>query len=155
MMGKQIHDVSSSRKLGPVSIGFTGTRKGMTAGQKTTLRELIPKATEAHHGDCIGSDEEFHEICAELEIPIVIHPPEDDKLRAYCNSGNIIYIHPPRPYLVRNQIIVDTCDLLLVCPKEDAEPPPQRGQGTWSCARYARRIERRMRIIWPERWGTW
>ena len=142
--------VPSALKPLPMVIGFTGTREGMSKGQQTQLWKLMGKATEAHHGDCIGADEQFHEVCAELEIPIIIFPPDDDKLRAYCTSGNIIRIHPELPYLIRNKLIVETCEILIACPKERNEPPPQRGQGTWSTVRYARRIGRRMRILWPE-----
>ena len=45
------------------SIGFTGTRQGMTAEQKSALRNLLDGgAGDFHHGDCIGADSEAHGI---------------------------------------------------------------------------------------------
>lgn len=128
-------------------VGFTGTREGMTQVQLSTVTRLLLKADEAHHGDCVGADEQFHAICLELEIPVVLHPPEEERLRAFCPDA--IRIEPPRPYLVRNRIIVDLCDMLVAAPKEDEEPEPQRGQGTWSTVRYARRSVKPFRIVWP------
>jgi hypothetical protein len=49
-----------------VSFGFTGTRQGMTAEQKSVLRNLLGGgAGEFHHGDCIGADSEGHDIADE------------------------------------------------------------------------------------------
>jgi hypothetical protein len=38
-------------------LGFSGTRKGMTAGQKDSLRQMLVELQpeEFHHGDFIGS----------------------------------------------------------------------------------------------------
>lgn len=129
-------------------IGFTGTRRGMTHEQRSIVMTLLKKAKEAHHGDCIGADEQFHDLCRILSVPVVVHPPEDERLRAFC--PNPARIEPPRPYLVRDRIIVDRCDLLIATPKEGYEPAPQRGQGTWSTVRYARRSGQRFRVVWPE-----
>jgi hypothetical protein len=131
-------------------IGFTGTREGMTDDQDRRLGGIILKlkdVTEAHHGDCIGGDAEFHEICQFFKIPIIIHPPTNDKLRAFCKGA--ARVEEPQPYLTRNIIIVNTCDLLLAAPKEDSEPLPSRGQGTWSTIRYARKADCLLRIVWP------
>ena len=46
--------------------------------------------------------------CAWLnDVPVVIYPPEEDRLRAFCSGA--IRVEPPRPFLVRNRIIVDAC----------------------------------------------
>jgi hypothetical protein len=132
-------------------IGFTGSRKGMTGDQSVVVARLLLKATEAHHGDCIGADEQFHDLCLALEIPIVIHPPEDDTYRAFCEGA--IRVEPPRPFLVRNKDIVNSSELLVATPKEDYEPDVARGQGTWSTVRYARRSSKDFRVVWPE--GEW
>ena len=44
-------------------IGFTGSRKGMTGEQAAVVMRLLLSATEGHHGDCVGADEQFHEMC--------------------------------------------------------------------------------------------
>ena len=123
----------------------------MTGDQAAVVTRLLLKATEGHHGDCVGADEQFHSICVQLGIPVVIHPPEKDTYRAFCDGA--IRVEKPRPYLVRNNIIVDTTELLVATPKEDREPPIQRGQGTWSAIRYARRSRKPFRVVWPD--GVW
>jgi hypothetical protein len=135
-------------------IGYTGTRQGMTIQQVEVIRVFFSTNSieEAHHGDCIGGDEEFHNICKEYGVPIVIHPPDDDRLRAFCQGA--MRVEEPKPFLVRNQCIVNASDLLLATPKEEFEPDPMRGQGTWSTVRYARRTSRLFRIIWPEGEGA-
>jgi hypothetical protein len=59
-------------------VGFTGTSCGMTEFQReavaAALRE-VGDVGEAHHGDCLGADAEFHALCGELGTPVVIHPP--------------------------------------------------------------------------------
>jgi hypothetical protein len=138
-----------------VIVGFTGTRKGLCGGQSAKILEFLIKnhVTEAHHGDCEGGDAQFHELCKMAGVAIIIHPPQDPKLRAFCKGAD--EIEPERPYLVRNHIIVDRCETLLAAPKELEEPEPGRGQGTWSTVRYARRSGRNLRIVWPTRRGTW
>jgi hypothetical protein len=130
-------------------VGFTGSRKGMTGDQSAKVFHLLKelKATEGHHGDCIGADEQFHEICHMADVPVVIHPPEDDKYRAWCQGA--IRVEEPLPYLTRNDVIIDVCEFLIAAPKEKREPAPGRGQGTWSTVRHARRANRLFRIVWP------
>lgn len=130
-------------------VGFTGTREGMTTPQKRRVRALLRgmQVKQAHHGDCIGADDQFHDICRELGIPVVLHPPEDPKYRAFCEGAELIW--RPRPYLDRNKDIVMACHMLIACPKEIREPPPMRGQGTWATIRYARNVYKMHEIVWP------
>ena len=131
-------------------VGYTGTREGMTKAQKKVIDIFFcdNDVSEAHHGDCIGGDEDFHKICRKHSIPVVLHPPEDERLRAFCKGA--VRVERPYPYLVRNQHIVNASDLLLAAPKEEYEPDAMRGQGTWSTVRYARRSLSPMRVIWPD-----
>jgi hypothetical protein len=129
-------------------IGFTGTRQGMTAWQREVVRRVLLTATEAHHGDCLGADAEFHELAWAGGIDLVIHPPEDDKAQARCVGA--LMVHPPKPYLERNKDIVDGTDLLVATPKEAKEPRVKRGSGTWACIGYARRVGKRILIVWPD-----
>lgn len=74
------------------SLGMTGTRNGMTNDAKNVLINFLSNNTikEVHHGDCIGADKDFHDICkSHDEIKIIIHPPNEDICRAYC-KGDII-----------------------------------------------------------------
>ena len=131
----------------PERVGFTGTRQGMTGFQREVVRKVLLTAMEAHHGDCQGADAEFHELATAGGIETVIHPPEDDKLRAWCRGDMVLLA---KPYLERNKDIVDLVDVLVACPKEAKEPRIKRGSGTWQCIGYARRVGRRTLIVWPD-----
>lgn len=130
-------------------VGFTGTRHGMTPAQITEvgdlLRKLVPR--EAHHGDCVGADADFHVLCLNRAIPVALHPPDDPKHRAYCKGA--IRMFAPRPYLERDRHIVENASVLIAAPREATEPPPRRGQGTWYTVRYARKAGVERYIVWP------
>ena len=125
-------------------IGFTGTRKGISDDQREAVTELLQSLSpsEAHHGDCIGADAEFHTLCLELNIPIVIHPPNSDKARAFCDGA--ADTRDPKPHLDRNHDIVDACDILIACPDSPIE---RRRSGTWATIRYARKTGKRVEVI--------
>lgn len=127
--------------------GFTGTRTGLNINQKTTIINLLTDELnkgfniEVHHGDCVGADKDFHDICEKLNIKIVIHPPNDDKLRAFCQS---LKIKSPKPYLNRNRDIVDESNILIGCPLSNVEIIHS---GTWYTIRYARKVNKETLII--------
>jgi hypothetical protein len=127
-------------------IGFTGTRQGMTAAQERALRDLLAVHPVAviHHGDCVGADERAHDIAVSLGCSVVIHPPVDDKQRAFKPA---VRARTPRPYLVRNKAIVRETDILIAAPAEASE---QHRSGTWSTVRFARRQGRAICIIQPD-----
>jgi len=58
-----------------MKIGFTGTQRGMTDAQKNTLRKMVPNDAELHHGDCVGTDAEAHDIFRFYGLRCVGHPP--------------------------------------------------------------------------------
>lgn len=134
-------------------LGFTGTRRGVTGPQYVTLSNLIESLVmerggieEAHHGDCSGADAEFHAVIRRVAplTKIVVHPPTDSFLRAYC-QGDITL--PELPYLMRNADIVAACDRLIAVPNESTEQ--QRG-GTWSTVRKARKAGKPITVIRPD-----
>ena len=122
-----------------MKVGFTGTKEGMTAYQKSKVMILLEdlEPTEFHHGDCIGADDEADEIARSFSIPIVIHPPANSRLRAFCfrREGPTTQ-RWPAPYLKRNHNIVDECSSIIVCPKEMEMPITKVGGGTWATYRY-------------------
>lgn len=126
-------------------IGFTGTRKGMTDYQKRSMRAHLESMNPKylHHGDCIGADEDVHNIARELGIEIVIHPPINASLRAFCDS---VHNYAPLPYLERNKVIVRSSDLVIAAPNQKKE---QLRSGTWSTIRYATKLEKQLIIIYP------
>lgn len=130
-------------------IGFTGHRRELSGPQSRMLTGLVISIgldtiiSSVHHGDCVGADAAFDALCEGLGIKREAHPGPDGPDRAYCDAD---VIHEQRPYLQRNHDIVDVCDLLIACPR-GAEI--QRS-GTWSTIRYARRLPRRIVIVWPD-----
>lgn len=143
-------------------VGFTGTRLGMTPIQKGAVKRVLESIIThgsvsfvddvekqyvviAHHGDCVGADEDFHKIAEKLQVKkIVIHPAEDEKLRAFCQSE---FIEAKAPFLKRNRNIVDKCGILIATPS--SEKMFIRG-GTWSTIRYAQQQGKRVVKIFPD-----
>lgn len=131
--------------------GFTGTREGMSIRQKKQLKDLLSES-ETHtlsHGDCIGADADAHSIAVKTNIfKIIIHPPTDTKCRVNClpRPQTQDTIKAAKPYLQRNRAIVDSCDVLIACPRTMDE---ELRSGTWSTVRYARKICRPVIILEP------
>jgi len=135
-------------KKNPRDIGFTGTQNGMTYQQKVTFHKLINELRPKHfrHGDCIGADEDAHDIVLDKSFAsIFIYPPSDPKKRAYCSQYTSLC--KPQPYLTRNRSIVDASDMLIACPATKAE---QLRSGTWATVRYARKQGKPVTIILPD-----
>ena len=144
-------------------IGFTGTRGenlpngtygGMTVLQKDRLawylKENRENIVEAHHGGCVGSDQQFHAMCLALGIPVHVHPgypsrdPEDTTYQAQLD-GSPHYMRP-KPFFTRNRDIVKSCDVLLATPRETSDPG--KG-GTWYTINYARNASKQVITIYP------
>lgn len=139
-----------------MKLGFTGTQDGMTEEQDAALGDFLVKlrkinlyrsgeAIEFHHGDCIGADEQAHQIAYTLGFEIFIHPPANNSKRAFCESPGITVLLP-KPYLARNRDIVDSTNILIAAPKE----PEVLRSGTWATVRYVRREGKRIVLIDPD-----
>lgn len=139
-----------------IHLGITGTRNGCTPAQLDALGRVMrnihadhgPEAdgheVAFHHGDCIGVDDEAHTMAEDFGFWTVIHPPIDDKYRAY-NVGD--FTREPEQYLVRNQAIVNEVSLLIVVPSgAEAENPRS---GTWATYRMAVRAGVETVVIQP------
>jgi hypothetical protein len=135
-------------------IGFTGTQRGMNPFQKAPFEKILQKIVvkskgliqnEFHHGDCIGADNDAHQIAATHNYFIVLHPPTNPSKRAFnIGAHKIMEKHD---YLVRNRHIVDSTDILIATPGEMTE---QLRSGTWSTIRYARKRNKKVIILYPE-----
>lgn len=125
--------------------GFTGTRHGQTEAQKRVVDRAFGALDELHHGDCVGADADAHEIAAAVGADIVIHPPVDEKLRAFCKGAR--ESREPRTHFQRNRNIVDETDHLIGTPYEMTEQP--RG-GTWYTIGYARKLGKPCSVILPD-----
>lgn len=124
----------------------------MTRLQKQLVETLlvIHKPREVHHGDCIGSDAQFHSIiCDKTDSSIIIHPPSDRRYRAFCVADETRgdKILPEKPYLERNRDIVRSIEVILAAPRGFVE---ERRSGTWSTVRYTREVGREIFIIFPD-----
>lgn len=125
-----------------VRVGFTGTQRGLTAPQRKTLTALVaawPAGCEAHHGDCIGADAQFHTIVTSAGWTTVGHPPVEPKKRAGCRFD---VSREPRAYRVRNEAIVVESEVMIATPKELVE---QVRSGTWMTVRLTRRHQKARR----------
>jgi hypothetical protein len=135
-----------------VHVGFTGTRKGLTDFQRTAIGERMEKWRNRdshinfHHGDCHGADAQAHDIAIEHQARIYLHPSNLMGQRAFCEPYHILY--EQKQPIARNHDIVDACRELIACPKADAE---ELRSGTWATIRYARKVGRRVILIYPQR----
>lgn len=144
-----------------IHIGFTGTRHGMTPQQMAIVSYVIGRIVvahvgrvpfTAHHGDCVGADAQFHDLCRQRDFRVVSHPPTDQTHRAHKVVDES---WPPAPYLRRNRAIVNVSQFMIATPAEATE---QTRGGTWSTVRYARKCDRPLALCLPDgrvEWERW
>lgn len=135
-----------------IHLGVTGPRHPAIGAQlkqfalylfhliETTPDDVIT----LHHGDCIGVDAQAHCLALALRFRTVIHPPINDKYRAFCPNPD--EIRQEKPYLDRNRDIVNESLLLIGLPRQFTE---QTRSGTWATLRYASNRIPRI-IIYPD-----
>jgi len=135
-----------------LTVGFTGTQKGVTALQKkrvaSLLQALVPNAVV--HGGCIGADSDFSLIWSKFHKQ---HDYQYDFFQCVFPSnikstqGEIygqFILYPEKPPLVRNKIIVDKSDIIIAAPRQEREIIRS---GTWSTIGYARKKEKPIYIV--------
>lgn len=133
-----------------MKIGFTGSRHGMSVEQMRKVRSLIrefdqPESLIAHHGDCLGADATFHEICGDFGMHRVAHPPKIEKWRAFCAAEEVL---EPQDYHVRNRDIVIASHHMFATPNTTHEV--ERGSGTWQTIRLADELKVTCTIVFPD-----
>jgi len=127
-------------------VGFTGTRRGMSLLQKQSTTDFIMELLSGNidvmclHGDCIGADDEFNDICKIIGIRRYCRPSNLTQ-RAYTDAVQIASSEHP---LIRNKKIVDDSNHMLAAPFEMEE---QRRGGTWSTIRYARKQGKDLNLL--------
>ena len=108
-----------------IKLGFTGTLQGMSDAQRIAVRSIVNAVqmsiTSVHHGDCIGSDWDFHRIIRQdfSNIGVCRHPPIAENYRAYCDWD---WTQIPEEYLTRDREIVHHSTIMLATPFELREP---------------------------------
>ena len=134
-----------------MKLGFTATREGMSQRQKDYVVAFLIefRPTEAHHGLCVGGDEEFHALVREHSpnTRIIGHPPKINDLVPEGLTWSCDEVRKPKAYLTRNHDIVDETDEMLACPKEKKEV---LRSGTWATIRYAKKIGKEVTVIYGE-----
>lgn len=129
-----------------VNVGFSGTRKGMTEAQKKSVEKVLwtLRAKMVIHGDCVGADEDFHEIAKRMGLRVRLRPAIYENLRAFCEGADDT--RPPMEPLIRNKYIVSDTDALVATPETDTEVTRS---GTWSTVRHARRVRSPVILVLP------
>lgn len=130
-------------------VGITGARTSTTTAQLHTFRgwllDNLPDIKEVHHGYCIGFDTMAANICAELNIPMVYHPPIiSDYQGIFEQDGWPGEWKPRAEYIVRNHAIVDACHVLIAGPDGDEM---KLRSGTWATVRYGRTQNKNVKIL--------
>lgn len=119
-------------------LGFSGTQVGMSYSQVDWFGGFILRNNPSffHHGICIGSDFQAHNIVRSLlpKCVIVGHPPTNTSKMALGVRCDIM--REPKPYLERNHDIVDESERFVGMPRYAYE---ELRSGTWATIRYARR----------------
>jgi hypothetical protein len=130
-----------------MKLGFTGNQIGLNPMQQREFIDLLLELqpVEFHHGDCIGSDKQAHDMVRwhAPRCKIVIHPPSIRGRQAFCLGDHHL---DPAPYLVRNHAIVDATDRLAATPKTRRE---ELRSGTWATVRYARKTGKTIHMLYP------
>lgn len=140
------------RSTGPLVIGFTGTRAGMTPAQTHTVDALLARLAAEHparpltalHGDCLGADADFDALCKRRNVPVKILPADIPAMRAHCESEPLA---PPQPPLARNRQIVATSNLIIACPRTRDEV---LRSGVWATIRAMRRKPGPVYLVIPD-----
>jgi len=132
------------------SVGFTGTRAGMTRAQRDKVKTLLELGypLEAHHGACIGADAEFHALAGDIKLRRIIHPPiirtQQMGMADLTSNDKVL---PTAEYIERNHAIVDQSDYVIATPGTAHEV---RRSGTWATIRYAKAQRKPLVVIFPD-----
>lgn len=120
-------------------IGVTATQQGLNQKQWKIANNLLRGIDVLHHGDCVGGDYDLHVVTRQVSpgAKIVIHPPLDDKKRAWCVGDELL---TPDGYRERNDAIVWMSNRLIAFPSSMVEI---LRSGTWMTVRLARKARAR------------
>ena len=133
-------------------IGFTGRRGGMSEEQYEAVHQLIGNLIEGYdlgwvkgtHGDCVGADAEFNEICLKHSVGTLVRPCTYENLRAFCEAKEIA---KPKAPMARNRDIVSDADVMIACPPNCVKI--SRGSGTWATIGFTRKAKKPLYIVFP------
>lgn len=125
-----------------MKVSFTGTREGMSTLQWIAVRALLLRKRElitlAAHGNCKGSDAEFHKLVREIcgkSVYIAVFPSTCNATRM-PDPEDADYIAPPKGPVDRDRDIVRIGHDALIATPLASEG---RRSGTWTTVRFARK----------------
>jgi hypothetical protein len=135
-----------------IKIGFIGNhRNSLNCEQKHKIISILNKYDNiiVSHGDCIGSDTDFHNLCINYrndhpnkKIRIQIFPTDDLTFRAF-NEPDLLMVKKSKSE--RNLYIIKNSSILIASPiDKNKEQTPFE---TWSLLRKARQQKLLIYII--------
>lgn len=138
-------------------IAFTGTRRGLSRSQYQALVEVLSAFPGApvHNGAAHGADRECLAALTKLGPRNVHYWPSNESQREYAFRWGTDFerhplgakFNPMLPPLDRNRRMVEAATVVVACPQGYAE---ELRSGTWATVRHARRLGRRLVIVWPD-----
>src|SRR5438105_5013117 len=114
------------------SLGFTGTKEGMTHQQATKFIKFARHFIgEFHNGWCVGADEEAAKVIDNIGGYVIhSHPPINKKYFSSFHPKHCEFrVHKAKPYDVRDLDIVIDSNIMVATPRGFTEI--KRGSGTW------------------------
>jgi len=125
-------------------VGFTGTRRGLTALQMKALAHVLhDDAIELLvHGGAKGADATADMLATTYKIERRVRPGPHST--SWQEGAEVM---PAVENLLRNRDIVDDADVLIACPSTYQE---RQRSGTWATIRCARKRGIPIRIIWND-----
>lgn len=131
-------------------LAFTGTRQGLTKKQTENLKNFLERGKKkiklCLHGDCLGADEQFHNLVRNIldcQIWSYWVPGKWNAEKHKDSDKNF----KRKNYLQRNREMVVHADLIIGFPKENKIA--NRG-GTWYTISYAKVYDKRVGIFYPD-----
>ena len=134
-----------------VVLGFTGRADGMSEPQRVGVRVILEEFISFYpnrqpvglHGDALGADKDFYDICEELGIPSWCRPCSGAN-RAHTGSKVVAEVTTP---MVRNRAIVAESHLLIATP-----PTPEfiKHSGSWATLKYMVKAAKPVFLVKPD-----
>jgi len=141
-------------------LGVTATKSGMNPLQVPLAKQILSRRsiTTLCHGDCIGGDEECHEIFCATRVPgpassfapdqprwpVCVHPPAAEERRAHVKGYTTLDI--PLPFRDRDRKMLRHIELLIGIPRTPYVTPYS---GTWATIGDAVKLGLMVLVIMP------
>lgn len=135
-------------------VGVTGTRKGFTDAQRASFGSLLifdlaHRLMEFRNGSCQGVNVEAARLVRHIyahTARIVCHPGPDGDPHREC-SGVDDEVLPPKTHFARNRDIVNSSDVIVICP---CDMEHQSRGGTWMTHDFAKKVGKPVFVVWPD-----